>query len=172
MERLRRAIESGRKIGRFDWSPDARNGWRGVYSRLSAPKPGLLGAIISRSEAQTVRLAMLYGALRGFTEIQPDDLTAALAVWEYCEQSVRFVFGDRLGNPIADRILEALRAKADGLTRTEISAILKRNAPEEAIEVALSLLEQEVLAEKMAEPTSGRPVERWKAVKPNSGSTK
>jgi hypothetical protein len=165
VEHLRRAIDPGRGIGRIDWSPAAREIWRQVYSELSAPKPGLLGAIISRAEAQVVRLATLYAALRGSAEIELDDLAAALAVWDYCEQSARFIFGERLGNPVADRMLEALRASADGLTRTEISALFERHLSEQQITAALDLLEKEQLAAKKQEPSGGRPVERWKAVR-------
>jgi hypothetical protein len=168
VDRLRSAIDAGRKINRIDWSQGAREIWRQVYSELSASKLGLLGAIISRAEAQTVRLATLYAALRGSAEIESEDLTAALAVWEYCEQSARFIFGDRLGNPTADRILEALRANANGLTRTEISGLFKRNLSEPQIVTALDLIEREQLAERTQEPTAGRSVERWRAVKPKS----
>lgn len=47
-------------------------------------------------------------------------MLAALAVWDYCEASARYIFGDALGYPDADRILAELRATPEGLTRTEI----------------------------------------------------
>jgi hypothetical protein len=172
IERLNLTIERGRNISRVDWAESTRKIWQQVYSELSAPKPGLLGAILSRAEAQTARLSTLCAVLRGSAEIDPNDLTGALAVWDYCEQSARFIFGDRLGHPIADRILEVLRETANGLTRTEISALFKRNLAEAPITAALNLLSQEQLAEMVEEPTAGRSAERWKAIRPNSGSTK
>ena len=60
---------------------------------------------------------------------------AALAVWEYCEASVAHVFGDRIGDPIADRISGALQSNPAGMTRTEISALLGRNMNVDRIEL-------------------------------------
>ena len=34
----------------------------------------------------------------------------ALAVWEYAEHSARYIFGDALGDPLADEILAAIPA--------------------------------------------------------------
>src|SRR4029077_20263694 len=70
VDRLTLAIEAGRKIGRADWSLAARHTWKSVYAEPSGPKPGLLGAIVSRGEAQTVRLATLYSALSGSAIIE------------------------------------------------------------------------------------------------------
>jgi hypothetical protein len=71
--------------------------------------PGLLGAITGRAEAQTVRLALLYALLDQAPTIAQIHLEAALALWTFCEASARYVFGDLLGDPIADTILRALR---------------------------------------------------------------
>jgi hypothetical protein len=70
----------------------------------------LLGAICGRAEAQTVRLALIYAVLDGSDGvIKLPHLKAALALWRYYEASVLYVFGDSLGDPIADTILAALR---------------------------------------------------------------
>jgi DNA-binding transcriptional ArsR family regulator len=52
---------------------------------------------------------------------------AALAVWEYCEDSGRFIFGTALGDPTADEILRALRRHPEGMTRNEIREHFGRN---------------------------------------------
>ena len=53
--------------------------------------------------------------------IKVEHLQAALAVWDYCERSARFIFGDSLGDPVADEILKALKeAGQPGMTRTDI----------------------------------------------------
>ena len=88
-------------------------------------------------------------------------LVAALAVWEYCEASARFIFGSALGDPVADEILRALRV-ADGMTRTEIRDLFKRNKTAERIGAALELLEQRRLARRETAQTEGRPAEIWK----------
>jgi hypothetical protein len=82
--RVAKAVSEAQRLSRLHWSPFTREVWRNVYPALSAARPGLLGAVISRAEAQTVRLAVIYAALRGSNEISPEDLTAALAAWNYC----------------------------------------------------------------------------------------
>jgi hypothetical protein len=89
----------------------ARSVWFAVYSDLSAGRLGLAGAVTSRAEAQTMRLATLYAVLDRSPAIRAEHLTAALEVWRYCEDSVRFIFGDSLGDATADEILGLLRVR-------------------------------------------------------------
>ena len=52
------------------------------------------------------------------------------AVWRYCEASALFIFGDSLGDPIADRLLAAIReAGTDGLDTTAQHQVFGRNVP-------------------------------------------
>ena len=46
---------------------------------------GMLGAVTSRAEAQVVRLSCLYALLDSSKVIRRQHMTAALAVWRYCE---------------------------------------------------------------------------------------
>jgi hypothetical protein len=107
-EKLKPVVEQARTIGRVTMTNAARIKWNAVYGHLSAPAPGLLGAVTARSEAQAVRLALVYALLDGRDEIDEPHLKAALAVWEYCEASAAHIFGDALGDPVADDILRAL----------------------------------------------------------------
>ena len=108
---------------------------------------------------------MLYALLDHKAEIAPEHLMAALAVWTYCEQSARHIFGGRLGDPTADIILSALRqARPDGLTRTEISTACGRHASTDEIARALSVIHSNGLAKRQAEDTGGRSAERWFAM--------
>src|SRR5208337_636296 len=107
--------------------PEASEIWHPEYKRLSADRPGLFGCMIARATAQALRLSLIYALLDKSTEIRKEHLLAALEVWRYCEESVRFIFGERVGNPIADRILSMLRSMPAGLTRTEISTLFHRN---------------------------------------------
>ena len=56
----------------------------------------------------------------------PCHLRAALACWAYAERSARFIFGDTLGDPVADEILRALRQQPAGMTRNEIRDLFDR----------------------------------------------
>lgn len=144
-------------------TPAARAVWIRVYPTLSEGLDGLLGAVTGRAEAQCIRLALLYALLDEKVEIDEPHLLAAVAVWEYCEQSARFVFGSSIGNQIADEILRSLKvAGASGMTRTDISRLFKGHMPTEKITVALNLLSQRGFAHAETQRTDGRSVEVWR----------
>ena len=69
----------------------------------------MTGAILARAEAQVMRLACVYALLDRSCLVELEHLEAALALWDYSERSAEYVFGDSLGNPVADEILRALR---------------------------------------------------------------
>ena len=144
--------------------------WHEAYIELSQGRDGLYGAITARAEAQTMRLACLYALLDQSAEIREEHLRAALAVWTYCEESVRFIFGDALGHPIADQILRNLRQSPEGLSRTDINGLFKRNRSSTEIQQGLGLLADRGLARFSKELTngSGRAPELWVATEPSS----
>jgi hypothetical protein len=162
--KLMGAIEFGRSIGEIRKDDNAKRLWAEVYPDLSAGKPGLIGAVISRSEAQVMRLACLYAVLDKSSTITTDHLLAALALWDYCEASARYVWVDATGDPVADRILGAIRHADGGLSRTEISDLLLRHTSSRRIDLALSSMEAVNLIKSTKEVTGGRPVERWVAI--------
>jgi hypothetical protein len=160
-ERLRKALESARTVREIRRDDQARALWYEVYEPLSEGKPGLLGAVTSRAEAQVMRLACIYALLDLSSIIRVEHLKAALALWRYCEDSARFIFGDSLGDPVADEILRALRQAPEGYTRTEIRDLLGRHAAKREIDRALGVLSQQGLACCKVEETGGRSAERW-----------
>ena len=62
----------------------------------------------ARGDAQCRRLALIYALLDQATEIQMPHLRAALEVWSYCEDSVRYLYGTATGDETADAILRSL----------------------------------------------------------------
>jgi len=166
IRRLRAAVEFARSVGELRRDEEARAIWHEVYPELSEGKPGLLGAVIARAEAQVMRLACLYAVLDMSTVVRREHLLAALAVWDYCEASARFIFGDALGDPVADEILRALRAAGNaGMTRTEISEHFGRNVPAKRLGRALTALAEAGLVRQREErDTGGRPAFRYFAV--------
>jgi hypothetical protein len=146
------------------FSDAAWRAWDQAYPVLTAGRPGLLGAILGRAEAQVLRLAILYAGLDNSPVIDLVHLKAAVAVWDYCANSVEYVFGDRLGDPDADAILGALRTCTGGLTRTEIRDLFSRNLSAPRIERALAALVRSSLARPETVTTGGRPAEKWKAL--------
>jgi hypothetical protein len=163
-ERFKAVVDRAKPVGRISMTDKARSMWAAVYSELSAAKPGLLGAIIARAEAQTIRLALIYELLDGSDQIDLSHLEAALAVWEYCELSATHVFGNLIGDPVADEILRALRSSCDGLTRNAIRDLFSRHQSSGRIEAALQVLLTAGRARPATMETGGRPVELWSAI--------
>jgi len=156
-ERLTEALEAARFIERMQWSPETARQWEQVYPHLSADRPGLTGALTARAEAQALRLACLYAAIDGSPVIKTPHLEAAVAVWQYCQDSIRCVFGDRIGDPLAERILELLRATPGGMSRNGIRQYFKRNKSSQEIGDALQILMQHHLVTAQPVSTAGRP---------------
>jgi hypothetical protein len=164
-DRLGEALSAARARTRpVVWDDPAKRLWEENYPRLRARPPGLLGAATGRAAANTLRLAVTYALLDRSDALLVEHVAAALAVWAYCEQTAALVFGDRLGDALADRILAALRdAGPGGLTRTELRDSLGRHAAGAAIDAALANLRDLGLADCQDEPSGGRPVQRWRA---------
>jgi hypothetical protein len=164
--RTREALDVAENLEEVTWTPGGAAMWQEIYADLSKDMPGLLGSIAARAEAQTIRLALIYALLDQSPRIRRRHLRAGLAVWKYCEASARFIFGDLLGDPIADVILRALRQSPDGLSRTSIRDLLGRNYGADKIEMALlKLLHLGKARKQMSTPqAAGRPSERWLAV--------
>jgi hypothetical protein len=162
-DRLRVVIKWASKCGQVKRDDAARKLWAEVYPHLSDGLPGLLGAATSRAEAQVLRLSAIYAVLDMSATVRVEHLHAALAVWDYAFNSARYIFGDATGDPIADRIREALTV--DGLSRTAIRDLLGRHASSERIDGALKTLSSLGVAERRMEKTDGRSIEMWFATK-------
>jgi hypothetical protein len=140
----------------------AREKWHRVYPRFGEGVTGLLGAVLSRAEAQTLRLSVLYAALDLSPVIGLDHLNAALAIWEYCHNSALVIFGDETGDPVMDTILAALK---DGpKTTTELHNRFSRNLAADQMTDTLELLQERGLVTGVEIPTGGRPRVLWTLV--------
>jgi hypothetical protein len=169
--RVRHALQHARKTSTITFTDAARARWDAIYRELSASRPGLIGSLSARSEAHTLRLALLYALLDEETQVDVPHLEAALALWDYSASSLLYIFGDRTGNDIADRILAALREGGDH-SQEEISNLFKRNVPAARIQFALSQLKSLRLADSYPDPNpghiSGRTKTFWKALNETS----
>src|SRR5581483_2401751 len=125
---VRSALEAARKITRVERSAAAEERWAEMYAEMAKGPGGLLGAITARAEAQTLRLQVGYALLDGSPVVEEVHLDAAYAMWRYCEDSAAHVFGDTLGDDIADRLLAAIRAEGEaGLDFTGQTGVFGRN---------------------------------------------
>jgi hypothetical protein len=162
--RVGAAVKFAAKVERIQRSADAKEIWRGVYHDLSASQPGMFGAVTSRSEAQVLRLSCLYALLDSSATVEAEHMQAGLAIWRYCEESARYIFGDSLGDPVADAIMAALKESSEGLTRTQLSDLFGRNKSAGRIGVAITALTERGLVGSRKEQTEGRSAEVWFAV--------
>jgi hypothetical protein len=161
---LSEVVAFARTVGEIARNPAARELWREVYPVLSADRTGLAGSLTGRAEAHVLRLSVIYAVLDRSPVVRPEHLAAALAVWEYADESVRCIFGDTTGNPLADDILALLRNAPSGMTRTEVREMAGKNLPADRIAQALGVLLGLNLARFERRETGGRPVELWFAV--------
>jgi hypothetical protein len=106
-------------------------------------------------------LSLLYAVLDRSKQARLEHLTAALAVWQYAEDSVTCIFGDSTGNPLADEILSYLRKTPSGMTRSEIRDAVGKHLAANKIAQALGVLLEQHLANRVVRETGGRPVELW-----------
>jgi len=159
--RLKAAVEFARGVEEMRRDEEAGTYWREVYPRLSGERAGLFGSLTSRAEAHVLRLSCIYALLDHSTLVRRWHLEAALAVWQYCEDSARVIFGDALGNRVADQIRKALGDAPEGLTRNDLRELFGKHRSSEEIAVALRILNAHNLAECEKEGTGGRPSERW-----------
>jgi hypothetical protein len=139
--------------------------WDAHYDRLTVERPGLAGEVVARGPAQVRRLAMIYALIDSKGIVSVDHLQAALALWKYACESALHIFGDGVGDPLADKLLTELRrAGQDGLAREQIRRIAGGREPGPQISAALELLRGLGLAQHTMEPsTGGRRTERWYA---------
>ena len=163
VERFRDALVFARGVDAISFDESAGAQWDEAYENvLSVERPGLWGAACSRAEAHTLRLAMLYALLDKSSVIRIEHVRAALALWSYCEQSAVLVFGNRVGNLIADTVLEVLREEDDGLSRADIRNLFSRHRSREELDLAIGQLLALGLIEGEKVATGGRPETRYR----------
>ncbi len=129
--RFSHVIRIAQKRGQISRDQKAEKVWESVYVELEQDIPGISGAILARAAAQVLRLSLLYSLLdenearQETPAIRSHHVLAAVAVWNYCRESVFRIFGDAIGDPIADRLLRLIQ---DGpRTDTELSEALGRH---------------------------------------------
>jgi hypothetical protein len=155
--RVARAYEMGRMVLQVRRSERAREAWALVYRSLTTGRPGQLGNVVSRAAPIVTRLSVVYALLAESEVVLPEHLTAALCLWRYSEASAAYVFGESLGDPVADKLFAAMQEHPDGLSRTAMRDVLQRNHSSTEIAKALQSLAGHGLAQKIETPSTGQP---------------
>lgn len=138
-KRLAKTVIHAREMKRVDLAPETEAVWTDVYPRLTEDESGTFGAVIARAEAQVLRIALIFALLDMSAEIRPEQIYAALAVWKYCRESARFIFGQAESNPVAAKILSAL--KEGEKTQTELNKLFSGHTSSNQLKSTLADLQ-------------------------------
>ena len=146
------------------WSNDGRTDWCDFYNSLKGSSSGIIGSILARSVAHVLRLTMLYTVLDQSALMEPKHLKAAIAFWEYCVQSAQWVFGEKTGDKIADRIYWALQRESQGMSRQQIQEdVFSKHCSKVTLDAAFTALINADLVFMRLERTqqARKPCQRW-----------
>ncbi len=158
------AVAFAATVGEVVRDADAEDMWTDVYGALDkSPRSGAVDSLLARDAPHIVRLSLIYAMLNKSAVVRVEHLEAAVAAWQYCEDSVQHLFGSSTGNPVADKIAAHLQATPSGATRTEIRELIGARVPAEKIESALAVLQGMRLARPEQRATAGRSSESWTA---------
>ena len=166
VSRFMKTLEIASKRGELTRDRETEELWASVYTSLEEEIPGLTGAILARGAAQVLRLSLMYALLdeketkRSDSAIRASHLLAALAIWDYCKASVFSIFGDAIGDPLADKLLKLI--KKGPQSDTDLYEVLgKHEGDRNRKELALELLVKLHRVHCVKLPTSGRPTREW-----------
>jgi hypothetical protein len=136
--------------------------WREIYSALNDDEaPGVLGAVLARGPAYTMRLALVYALADGAGAISTEHLLAGLSVWHYAAQSAQLIFADSRRRDDHHRLAEYIASAGGGRTATEIFRLFGGNKSSAELRTLVDELERrgDVTVETQGS-TGGRPVTR------------
>lgn len=104
---------------------DAAEMWAVVYEKLGDIPSGTVGAILSRAEPHVRRVAMIYAVMDRSTVIRIEHLEAAMEIWRYSTDSVRWIFDSAevatVQDKVQDKILKTIQEHPDGINRRVIA---------------------------------------------------
>jgi hypothetical protein len=162
VDKLRRAYAFGLGCDELHRDDEAAELWRELYPALTdESRTGLYAELSNRNAAHALRLQVLYAVLDCSETIKAEHVLAAAAVVSYSDQSIRFLFGNRLGDAVADTIVNALKTAPNGLPVSDVHALFSKHQPAARIRAALNHLAEIGVARMEVESTGGRPCERW-----------
>ena len=156
VDEVRETVDFARHVGEVRRTPAAAAVWEQLYPELTREQPGLLGNLLARSEAHVARLSALYALSARREQIDVEHLQAAVALWEYAEQSTAIIFARRSGDRTADKLLAGLKP-GRSITVEEIrSEIFANHVDKTCLDNALNVLEYRGDVRLVRRQTGGR----------------
>ena len=154
-DRLWERIRLAQSRGEIALTAEAKRFWHGAYLQISKDRPGASGDITARGEAHCLRLALVYALLDGADSIGVEHLWAALALWQYAQDSALYIFGSGEEDGLFRKILFLL--KSGPKSTTELNSLLNGHVPSRKIQNCLQELIGCGLIVKQELKTGGRP---------------
>ena len=173
-ERLSAALEFAKSAGEMsrDTATDAL--WGEVYGALK--RSGDAVPHTERARPYVMRLSMLYALTDCSAVIRVEHLRAALAVWDYCRESARLLFGgteqaqgSAPSDPLWLQVVNAIRCRP-GVSRSDVLRAFRSTSAEE-MDKTLCGLEAQGLAYRRLVGSGGRPAECWWATGNGDGES-
>jgi len=151
-------VKKARELTEVRFTKPAKSLWQEIYRSLSAEYPGTVGAVTSRTETHTIRLALIYALAMGHKSIETADLRAALALVTYAHQTAISLFSDLTTGVQREKILDALRkAPEHQMSKTEINCdVFQKNVDAKEIDLALNALKEQGIVQLMEVKMEGR----------------
>jgi hypothetical protein len=158
LKELHEAIAASAERGEVVRSPESEELWKSMYYDFNRGGDTVVDKLIARNDAHTMRLSLLYALLDRSPVIKPCHLEAARAVWDYSEQSLKYIFS--APDLESQKILEALE---DGpLTLGEIRRrVFKDNRPPEYVTEKLAGLEKDRKVRRVEKEVKSGKKQAW-----------
>lgn len=157
VQKVKQSVAFAQTTDEVVMSEEAWTLWESIYPDLVNRPDNLFGTLTARVRPQIIRLALIYALLDMSDVIEPKHIYPSLAVWDYCEASVKYIFRGLVGDSLANKILETLPK-----TRTEIYNHFDRHISSERISAALEVLKDEGRAVSETTETKGRYTTLWR----------
>tara|TARA_R110002072_G_scaffold301622_1_gene481767 strand:+ start:2470 stop:3729 length:1260 start_codon:yes stop_codon:yes gene_type:complete len=140
--RIAQTIRVASKVGEVTFADDARDLWAAAYEHVGDCYEDL--PMLSRVEAQLLRLSLIYALLNRSREIEREHLLAALSCWRYAEQSALWIFGTKTKAELEDRILDYVVDHTERkASKTEIRRrVLNNRGSKEKVQAAYDTLRE------------------------------
>ncbi len=152
---LWKLVQKAQNLSEVTMTPEGEKRWCEIYPKLTKAYSGMFGAITARSEPQTLRLALIYALLDGKDKINENHINSAYALWQYCSDSAKYLFGDNSTDPLEAKVIDILQSGS--LTATALSNALSNHIPKEKLKSILMKLEASNRITIQTERTNGRP---------------
>lgn len=139
---VRQALADAKRRTAVQFSEAGWEAWERVYAQIEGAEfPSMVTQLVVRGSAYVVRIAGLHALIDGSEHIEPVHLDAAYALWLYSQDTVLHIYGDTVGDKVADNLLRHLRkAGTDGMTGREVSKAFSGHLSADALRAAADYL--------------------------------